>query len=581
MIQNDTEESTLSGEYTVVKSNSTRCPTTTTNTGSYTPPTSTGDGSGSATTTTTPGTNNSGTSSSSGGTYTPPLSSGSGANTTTTTTPTPPTGSYTPPTSSDSGAGSTTTTTCSCHTNVDMLSAEEIEVEQLVIGSICCPGATQWFKFTAPKSGTYTIYTTGSLDTVGTLCDYCGDQIVEINDYAPCGKINFRIIQDLVAGVTYYIKVRVRGDDIGDYTLKVTKNVLADYVTLSKDTITLEKGVRYELPITADYTYKGYKGAQRIPGLSVSINPSNANEQKIWWWEEYGDVLECSYGWDDDGDRYIHVKATGIGTAKLYAEDWNENGKWGECVVTVVTPYCGGENYRDVTQHSLVLRDDGYYTCSKCGYTIKSPAIQDKDILSTDDFLKVISIMNYYTHNVLLAQKNPGLFDFYNEEARRCQIAMDTIRCQPQYSALYEYQDENSRYLASETDEFIASGVSKTTINEFTIGAYNGFYESIASIVIGYYCPQVGELFDVISLARDIANGEMDAMSFGAFIAGLLDLDDIATVLSFFSSTSDIINCDVCIGDTVIRIMFCAYACAEFIFDVNHNIKKARIDYTL
>ena len=264
-----------------------------------------------------------------------------------------------------------------------MLSAEEIEVEQIVIDSICCPGATQWFKFTAPKSGTYTIYTTGSLDTVGTLYDYCGNQIVEIDDYVFSRNFNTRIVRDLTAGITYYIKIRVRGDDTGDYTLKVTKDVLADYVTLSKDTITLEKGVRYELPITADYTYKGYKGAQRIPGLSVSINPSNANEQKIWWWEEYGDVLECSYGWDDDGDRYIHVMATGIGTAKLYAEDWNANGKPDECDIIVRS------------REQIIVRRDGEFNkivfsdSGKIWYCLNFDYINNWRTLSEND-LKIM-----------------------------------------------------------------------------------------------------------------------------------------------------------------------------------------------
>ena len=53
------------------------------------------------------------------------------------------------------------------------------------------------------------------------------------------------------------------------------------------------------------------------------------------WWEQYGSVLDCSYGWDDDGDRYIHVTATEKGVAKLYAQDWNEDGKKAECTVYV------------------------------------------------------------------------------------------------------------------------------------------------------------------------------------------------------------------------------------------------------
>ena len=46
-------------------------------------------------------------------------------------------------------------------------------------------------------------------------------------------------------------------------------------------------------------------------------------------------MLECSYGWDDDGDRYIHVTATEKGVAKLYAQDWYENGNRDECTVYV------------------------------------------------------------------------------------------------------------------------------------------------------------------------------------------------------------------------------------------------------
>lgn len=232
-----------------------------------------------------------------------------------------------------------TTSCCPCPSNVTMATAKEISDESYTSGHISCPGSEQWFKFTATKTDYYTILTMGSLDTIGTLYDCSGNLLVEVDDYAPCGKINFRIIRSLTAGETYYIKVRLHGNSIGSYTLRVTERMFANYVTINKSIITLEKDVLYELPITPNYTYKGYNGAQRIPGLSVSISPSNANEQKIWWWKQYGDVLDCSYGWDDDGDRYIHVTATEIGTAKLYAQDWNENGKRDECTVTVVTPY--------------------------------------------------------------------------------------------------------------------------------------------------------------------------------------------------------------------------------------------------
>ena len=251
---------------------------------------------------------------------------------------------------------------CPCPTNVSMETAATISDESYTSGHICCPGAEQWFKFVATRTGQYTICTTGNLDTVGTLYDCCGNQITRVDDYAPCGKINFRIICNLTEGNTYYVKVGVFGDDTGSYTLRITERVFANYVNINKSTITLEKGVTYELPITPNYTYKGYNGAQRIPGLAVSINPSNANEQKIWWWEQYGSVLDCSYGWDDDGDRYIHVTATGIGTAKLYAQDWNENGKRDECEVTCNTPGTDSVPEHSHIYNAVVSEDRNEYT---------------------------------------------------------------------------------------------------------------------------------------------------------------------------------------------------------------------------
>ena len=466
-----------------------------------------------------------------------------------------------------------------CPSNANIANAETVSDESYTFGAIECPEGEQWFKFTATKTGQYTILTMSYVDTIGTLYDCYGNEIAEVDDHYPSGDLDFRITQNLTAGHTYYVKVRIYGDDTGSYTLRITDRVYANYVTISPKTIALKQGELYELPLSPNYVYKGYNGAKRIPGLSVSIDPANASEQKVDWWEERGDVLDCFFGWDDDGDRYIHVRALTPGSEKLYARDWNENGKSDTCTVTVATPYCGGDNYKDVRKHSMVLQSDGYYVCSKCGYRIKSPALQDKDILSQNDYLKMIAVMHYYAHNVLLAREHPISAYFYNAEAEKCKIVMDTIRSQNQYSSAYEYQGSDNKYLANETNDTMVSLVSKSTINALTIGAYNGFYETIASLVIGYYCPIMGTLIDIVGWANDIATGKMDAISFGSFIAELVGLDDIAIALSFFSSASDIIDCDVVIGDPVVRISFSAYAYAEYVFDTNFNIKKVSINY--
>lgn len=237
--------------------------------------------------------------------------------------------------SEELSAAEVTTAVCPCPGNQNMENAKRISDESNTGGCICCPGSEQWFVFTAARTGRYTILTTGSSDTVGTLYDCCGNQLAEVDDYAPCGKINFRIVCNLTAGATYYVKVRLYGSNTGSYVLRVTEQVFADYVTVSKDSVTLDYGVTYELPITPNYTYRGYNGAKRISGLSVSVSPSYADEKKVWWYAQDSDILSTSTGWDNAGNRYIHITAKKNGTTKLFAEDWNENGKRDECSVNV------------------------------------------------------------------------------------------------------------------------------------------------------------------------------------------------------------------------------------------------------
>lgn len=227
-------------------------------------------------------------------------------------------------------------------------SAVEISVGTSVSGSISEPGAEQFFKFTAPTQDVYSIFTVGDLDTIGYLYDSDGDLIILVDDLEIGSSENFNIIQTLGAGYTYYVKVGARSNGTGKYTLKVAPGRIANSVSVKPNEITLQQGVTYELPITPNYTYKGYNGAQAIPNLSVSVFPSDADNKKVWWWAESNSILECTSGWDDDGDRYIHVTPIARGTAKLYAQDWNENGNPKEC--TVISPY--EKQLRDVAKFS-------------------------------------------------------------------------------------------------------------------------------------------------------------------------------------------------------------------------------------
>ena len=211
--------------------------------------------------------------------------------------------------------------------------ALEIPVEKVVNGCICCPGAEQWFKFTVPENKQYTIYTKGLLDTVGTLYDYNDEELEHNDDCA--GMLNFRIKHVLNTGETYYVKVKCYGNNTGNYKLNVTKCVLVDSVDINKPYMILGKNVLYELPVTPNHTNTWYKGAHKIPGFSVTLDPDNADKKTVWWSSDSSGILDVSQGWDDEGKRYAHLIGTERGIAKLYAEDWDRSGTPDECIVYV------------------------------------------------------------------------------------------------------------------------------------------------------------------------------------------------------------------------------------------------------
>ena len=383
-----------------------------------------------------------------------------------------------------------TSSSCCCPTNKDMASAKEIQIETTVYGNICCPGAEQWFKFTVPKDATYTIYTTESLDTVGTLYDCCGNQIVEVDDYAPCGKINFRIIRYLTANTTYYLRVTEAKSDTGKYKLRVTQTRLVDSVSINMSEITLNHiGKVYELPVLPN-TFAGVEGAEPLTNLKATTIPSSADEKKVIWGSFDHNVIKIDSGWYN-GQRYQTLTVVGNGTAKLYAYDWNENGRRGECTINV--NYCGGINYRDVTQHTMVLQSDGYYVCSKCGYRIKSPALQDKYILSEEDYYKVVSCLTAISYYAKIDGEDKGN---YSIKATALRLLIDDIRCKSQYAQRYEYVGNDGVYkreytVGNENDNYYMPVTINYNVidNGLELMFNNGVASGIIQLIAGYAIP--------------------------------------------------------------------------------------------
>ena len=222
---------------------------------------------------------------------------------------------------------------------------------------ICEDTDVHWYKFTVPQNQNtkYTIYTTGSLDTIGQLYDSKGNVIDNVDNREECGKLNFRMIQDLTANETYYVRVTVAQENLGSYTLYVSRNLLIDYLKITPETICLKVGETYELPCTLDCNYLNLKGMQEIDNFVVSSVPDNPYRKDLMWNILDSSMFSIIHEASGD-DVYQAVRTQKCGYGKLYVNDSRNQGK-GTFVNVIVTSE-GGEIVRAIAKNGLPLRKD-------------------------------------------------------------------------------------------------------------------------------------------------------------------------------------------------------------------------------
>ena len=117
-------------------------------------------------------------------------------------------------------------TDCNTSTSNSMNTAISIALNSWKNGTIGCSGDEAWYKFVANSAtahsgggaGQYTIYTQGSLDTMGYLYDSNGNLIASNDD---CNGLNFSITANLNYGATYYLKVKAWSSNTGIYSVIV------------------------------------------------------------------------------------------------------------------------------------------------------------------------------------------------------------------------------------------------------------------------------------------------------------------------------------------------------------------------
>ena len=117
-------------------------------------------------------------------------------------------------------------TDCNTSTSNSMKTAISIALNSWKNGTIGCSGDEVWYKFVANSAtahsngsaGQYTIYTQGSLDTMGYLYDSNGNLVASNDD---CNGLNFSITATLTYGATYYLKVKAWSSNTGTYNVIV------------------------------------------------------------------------------------------------------------------------------------------------------------------------------------------------------------------------------------------------------------------------------------------------------------------------------------------------------------------------
>ena len=104
--------------------------------------------------------------------------------------------------------------------------ATQIELDSMTVGKIDDEEDIDYFEMVVDRAGTLKIYTTGNLDTTGTVTNE--DGTVDIFDDDSGEDLNFSITFDAATG-TYYIKVEGYSTSTGTYTLHTEFEVHDDH----------------------------------------------------------------------------------------------------------------------------------------------------------------------------------------------------------------------------------------------------------------------------------------------------------------------------------------------------------------
>ena len=277
--------------------------------------------------------------------------------------------------------------------------------------------------------------------------------------------------------------------------------------------------------------------------LEAVLSPANATNRSISWCSSNPDVVSVGYY---SGIIRALSEGTAVSTATA------SGGFTAQCTIT--THYCGRENFHDVTQHSLVLQNDGYYICSKCGYKVKSPALQDKEILNTEDYYKVLCCYLSIPYSATIEKENTPICTLSYIPVNTLLSKIDDIRSQQKYAEQYDYVDINGIYKREDTEANLLIvpplSLSYNKITNGNLWFHNGLANALVNIIGGFFVPKIYQPFFIASSISNIPEAMGTFLSELARNAGYPEIGIILDVILFGASADDTIE----IGDIVVYI---------------------------
>ncbi len=188
----------------------------------------------------------------------------------------------------------------------ELASATSLSLNVWKNGNIYVAGSSVYYRFVPSATAYYTIETTGMTDTVGYLLDANGNQLCYNDDDGATG-FNFRMVYEMRAGQTYYIRVAARGTIVGNFSVGITGIVKVSNIVVSPSEITLSKG--------------------RTAKLTASVSPAQSTDKRYTWFSNDTSVVTV------DSSGTITAKAAGRADVFAWAQDGSDT--FGLCVVTV------------------------------------------------------------------------------------------------------------------------------------------------------------------------------------------------------------------------------------------------------